>query len=145
MFNNVFKKREKIKTGRWYTRGPLTGILFAAIMLYICSLLLSKEIIPSQLMSECVIASVFIGTSVGGAVAARSKREGVLTAGVLTGLIVLGVIVLATILRPTGKVLSDTMLKMAICTVGGGTFGGAMCLNRSGGKKHKRTAAIRRK
>lgn len=144
MIENAFRKRGA-GLGRWYIRGPFFGLLSIAGLLYICAMLLSHEILPATLMGDCTLASIFAGTAVGGTIAAKLKREGVLVAGLLTGAIILAMIALAVILRPTGKLLSDETLKSGICTIGGGAFGGVLCLQRPGVKKHKRNFSNQRK
>jgi putative membrane protein (TIGR04086 family) len=141
MFDKVFEKRNKHKAMRWYVSGPFWGLIFTAVLLYVCSMLLSREFIPTSLVRECAIMSVFLGSMAGGIIAAKRGGEGVLVKGALTGIIILSIILIIAILRPDGKVLSQDTLKTAICAISGGTCGGVMCLKRSGSKKHKKNTA----
>jgi putative membrane protein (TIGR04086 family) len=136
MIESTAKKRDGVKS-QWFFRGPFAGLLSLAAFLYMFSLLLSRNLMPSSLLSECALLSVFMGGIAGGLTAAKIKREGVLTAGLLTGVIMLAVAVLVAILRPDGKVFSPETLKTAICAISGGTCGGVLCLRRPGSKKHK--------
>ncbi len=144
MIESTAKKKDGGR-GRWFIRGPFLGLLVSAAFLYIFALLLSKSLIPSSLMGECVLVSVFLGSAAGGMTAAKIKREGVLVAGALTGLVMLAVIVLVIILRPDGKVFCADTLKTAICAVGGGTFGGVLCLRRAGSRKYKTKTSKQRR
>jgi putative membrane protein (TIGR04086 family) len=140
MANKAFWEKNKGKTGQWYIIGPFYALFITAALLYICALMLSKEVIPTSVIEECAIISVFLGSAAGGVIAAKKGGEGILVEGSVTGVILFAVILIITILRPDGKVLSDETLKTAVSAIGGATFGGVMCLNRKGNRKHKKHA-----
>lgn len=135
------RKKDGRKAGKWYIRGPVIGMIVAAVLLYIWSVLLSGDLIPSSLLEEGALCAVFIGAALGGVAAAKARREGVLVAGAATGAILFAFILLVIILRPTGQVLCDETLKTGICSLGGGAFGSVLCLQSAGSKKHKRSAS----
>ncbi|NCB52394.1 MAG: TIGR04086 family membrane protein [Clostridia bacterium] len=138
MLKNDRKKRDGSKTGKWYIRGPIGGLVAATVLLYVWSALLSADLIPSSLLEEGALMSLFLGAAIGGVAAAKIKREGVLSAGAATGAEMCAVILLVIMFRPSGQVLSEETLKTAICALGGGAFGGVLCLQKAGNKKHKK-------
>lgn len=129
--------------GHWYIAGPLTGILVGLLALYGGALLLSGDVLPPTVMGETAVAAVFIGAAAGGIAAAKKRGSGVLAAGAATGAICFAVLALAAVLAPEGRLFSDGCLRMLICTLGGGAFGGALCIRR-GGKRPRKRRGIRK-
>lgn len=48
---------------RWYLFGPLTGIVAAVAVCYVCAALLEREVLPASTMEPLTIASLFVGTA----------------------------------------------------------------------------------
>lgn len=141
MNSTAERKKRGQGTSRWYMLSFLAAIGVAAILLYICAVLISKETLPTSLMRDCTVASVFLGCTAGGALAARKGGRGVLFSGGILGTAV-GLLLLAVAaLLPEGKVISIGFLRMLVSALAGGLFGGALCLPRrkkAGMKKSKK-------
>ena len=50
---------------RWYLFGPLTGIVAAVAVCYVCAALLEREVLPASTMEPLTIASLFVGAAAG--------------------------------------------------------------------------------
>lgn len=129
--------------GHWYVSGPLTGLFTGLLALYAAAMLLSGDVLPPAAMEETVIVAVFAGAAVGGIVAAKRRGSGALAAGAATGAVCFAVLALLAVLSPSGHLFSDGCLRMLICTLGGGAFGGALCIRQSG-KRPRRRRGIRK-
>ncbi|MEG1633109.1 MAG: TIGR04086 family membrane protein [Oscillospiraceae bacterium] len=140
MNTNAEKPRRGKSEAESFVLGPAVGAAATLLILLLCAYLLYGNYVPASLMEEYVLISVFLGAAAAGVVVGRRRGRGVLTGGLAAGLLLFALIVLATWLSPEGVVLSQACLKLAICCVGGGLFGGALCLNRKRVKSHKRKA-----
>ena len=125
---------------RWYILGPLTAAVSLSLLLFVCAVLLSREILPFELMEELVIAAVFLAATAGGAAAARGRGGKVMQAGLLSGGVLAAVIVIGTLALPGEGLLSAQCLRHVIAALSGGAFGGALSIKRGGrkGKRRKR-------
>lgn len=106
--------------------GILPGIFVTLLLLFLSSLLVSTEKLPSSLRDELIVASVFAGAAAAGVLAAKRQGRGVLVAGLCAGLGYLLVIMLFSACVPSSGLFGDLFLKTAICSIAGGAFGGAL-------------------
>ncbi len=123
---------------KWYVLGPLTAAVSLPALMYLCAVLLAREVLPYGLMEELVIACVFFASALGGAAAAAGRGGKVLQTGAAIGAAVAGAIVIAALAAPGEGPLNSETLKHVIAALCGGAFGGALSLRRGGGKKRRR-------
>ena len=129
------KRKAKLK---WYIAGPLICAVSLPALLYLCAILLAREVLPFEVMAELVIACVFVSAALGG-MAACSAREGkVMQTGLATGAIFAGILVVITLVVPGEGALNADCLRHVIAAVCGGAFGGALCIKRGGHKPKRR-------
>lgn len=110
--------------------GAFAGIILTILLLYLFALLIEREAIPMALGNEAVLVSAFLGATAGSVFAVRRQGRGVMQTGLITGTSYLIIVLLISALHPNGVVLSAMTLKILICSLTGGAFGGALCLNR---------------
>lgn len=129
------KKRSRLK---WYAFGPALGAVAAAALLYITAVLLERQILPYSLAGDFVIACLFFGSTAGGAAAAKRRGSAPLPSGLIAGSALAAAVVVVSLMAQGEGALSADCLRHVIAAVAGGAFGGALCLNRGGGKRKKR-------
>ncbi len=122
---------------KWYLAGPLVCAVSLPLLLYVCALLLAREILPFGLMEELVIACVFLSGTLGGLAAALSGGEKAFQTGLSVGGILASVIVVLTLAVPGEGALSASCIRHVIAALAGGAFGGVLSVRRSGGKKKR--------
>lgn len=125
------KKRRGTKL-EWYASGPVVGFCVCVVLMLGTSLLVESGTLPSGVLEYLVIACVFLACVVAGMVSAIRRGRGALEAGIASGGILFLVILIATLVAPGGKIMSPMLLKLAIASIAGGAFGGAICAKRSG-------------
>ena len=133
MQTSVERKGKKRSRLRWYVLGPVLGAAASAALLYITAVLLERQILPYSLAGELVIACLFLGSTAGGAGAAKRRGSAPLPSGLTAG----AALVVSLMAQGEGAISADC-LRHVIAAVAGGAFGGALCLNRGGGKRKKR-------
>lgn len=96
------KRRQRLK---WYLFGPVTGLIAIAAIGYACAVLLERQVFPASTLEMLTIASVFLGSTLGGIAAAKRRGASALEAGGLSGavLAILVVLVGAGSLRVRGR------------------------------------------
>ena len=139
MFTENERKKRRGTKLRWYISGPLLGVGVCVVMMLVTALLVESGTLPPGVLEYLVIACVFIATTAAGIASAIRRGRGALETGVAAGGIMLLIILLATLIAPGGKIMSPMFLKLAIASIAGGAFGGALCAKRSGsGQKRSR-------
>lgn len=129
------KKRSRLK---WYAFGPALGAVAAAALLYLTAVLLERQILPYSLAGDFVIACLLFGSTAGGAAAAKRRGSAPLPSGLIAGSALAAAVVVVSLMAQGEGALSADCLRHVIAAVAGGAFGGALCLNRGGGKRKKR-------
>ena len=80
------EKRSKRKTSvRWYLIGPLAAVIALPALLYLCAILLAKEILPFTVMEELVIACVFLTGTISAVAACAGRGGKVMQTGLCMG------------------------------------------------------------
>ena len=125
---------------RWYVAGPVAAAVCLPALLYACALLLARDVLPYSLMEELSIACVFLASAASGAAAAASRGGRVMQTGLLMGGAVASVMVIASLAAPGTEALAAGCARSAVAALGGGAFGGALCIKRG-----KRGASRRRR
>ena len=124
---------------KWYLAGPLVCAVSLPLLLYVCALLLAREILPFGLMEELVIACVFLSGTLGGLAAALSRGEKAFQTGLSVGGILASVIVVLTLAVPGEGALSASCIRHVIAALAGGASAQCQALGR---KKEARQAKI---
>ena len=114
----------------WYIAGPAVSMLCLPVLMYLCALLLAREVLPYELMEELVIACVFVSATAGGAAACAARGGKVMQTGFATGCILAAAIVIITLAVPGEGPLNARCLRHVIAAAAGGTFGGALSIKR---------------
>ena len=127
-------RKQKLK---WYLLGPAACIISLPVLIYICALLVAKEVLPFELLEELVIACVFLSGAFGGLAACAARGGKVMQTGLTVGAVLAGAIVIATLVMPGEGVLNANCLRHVIAAVTGGAFGGALSIKRKRGDKHR--------
>ena len=116
----------------------LMGYLLTMILLYIMAVLIYAGILDEGLAEEMVLGSAFIGATVSAMISAKRWGSGVITSGLVAGAIFCCMAIVTSIGISGGEGMGIMTLKMVICSLAGGAFGGAMCLNTKRNKKSRR-------
>lgn len=138
MQTSVERKGKKRSRLRWYVLGPVLGAVASAVLLYITAVLLERQILPYSVAGELVIACLFLGSTAGGAGAAKRRGSALLPSGLTAGAALAAAVVVVSLMAQGEGAISADCLRHVIAAVAGGAFGGALCLNRGGGKRKKR-------
>lgn len=138
MQTNVERKGKKRSRLRWYVFGPALGAVAAAALLYLTAVLLERQILPYSLSGDFVIACLFLGSTAGGAAAAKRRGSAPLPSGLIAGAAIAAAVVIVSLMAQGEGAVSADCLRHVIASVAGGAFGGALCLNRGAGKRKKR-------
>lgn len=121
--------------------GGLIGLLVLLALCYLCAVLTVRGSIGQGMLGMLTTAIAFVGAAAGAAAAARYSRVRALLTGVVSGLVFLLPLLLLTALLCGGIPFGSMTLRLLLCSVTGGLFGGALCLRR----KPKRTAKRKRR
>ena len=115
--------------------GGAVGTILNLVLLFVFAFLISEGKITESLSETLVTATAFIGAAVGGAVSAKRQGKGVLVSGVCGGIAFMLIILIINALGGSKGAVGPSTLKLAICAITGGGFGGTLC---SGGGRKKR-------
>ena len=129
------KPKSKIS---WYLAGPVVSIVCLPVLMYLCALLLAREVLPYGLMEELVIACVFVSGAAGGAAACAARGGKVMQTGLAVGCILAAAIVVVTLMVPGEGPLNARCLRHVIAAAAGGAFGGAISIKRGNRPKKRR-------
>ena len=138
MQTSVERKGKKSTGLNWYTLGPLLAAVAVAALMYLLAVLLERQILPYALVDELLIACVFLGSTAGGAGAAKRRGSAPLPSGLTAGAALAAAVVVVSLMAQGEGAISADCLRHVIAAVAGGAFGGALCLNRGVGKRKKR-------
>ncbi len=118
--------------------GSIIGLAVTLILMLVFALTISTGLVAQSLQDSLVVFCVVIGAAAGGLYCAGKQGGGVITAGMLSavGYIVLVLAVTMLVARRDGQ--EGVLLKVIIASVAGGTFGGALRLNRKNQKSRLR-------
>ena len=118
----------------------LFGVAVTLVLLLLVSAAMSQNRLPAELNKEYVITAAFTGATVTGAVAVKKQGRGKILTGIYAGIMLTLITKIIAILIPEGAVTGESGIKMAICCIAGGAFGGALGMY----KKNKKRARRRR-
>jgi len=118
--------------------GGAVSLAASLILLLLFALLLDSELLPESIGEELVITAVFIAAVFGGLLAAKRNALSPMPGGICGGVCFLIIILLITALRPDSQVFSVMTIKLLICALSGGAFGGLLAGKRKFSKKRKK-------
>lgn len=98
MQTSVERKGKKRSRLRWYVLGPVLGAVASAVLLYITAVLLERQILPYSLAGELVIACLFLGSTAGGAGAAKRRGSAPLPSGLTAGAALAAAVVVVSLM-----------------------------------------------
>ena len=123
--------------------GGMVGLLVLLALCALCAVLTVRGSIGQEMLGMLTTAIAFVGAAAGAAAAARYSRVRSLLTGVVSGLVFLLPLLLLTTLLCGALPFGSMTLRLPICAVTGGLFGGALCLRRKpkrGGRRKRRMA-----
>ena len=122
--------------------GGLCSLIMMLLLCYLCAVLAVRGSIKQEMLSMLAAAAAFVGATVGAITAARYSKARALITGAVSGVVFLIPLLALLALLCGGIPFSSMTLRLVLCAVAGGVFGGALCLRRKSkrsGKRKKRT------
>jgi putative membrane protein (TIGR04086 family) len=128
-----------------YAVSVLLGIFSAALLLLAAAMLFGTGKLGEESTEEIIIAVNFAAAAVAGIAAAARKSGGeALKSGAVAGMIICVLLLAAGLIVRGGTLPGREAARIAVCSVCGGLFGGALCLKRGNKKLHKKRNQKRR-
>ncbi|MGI6013817.1 MAG: TIGR04086 family membrane protein [Oscillospiraceae bacterium] len=123
--------------------GGFLGLLVTLLLCYLCAVLAVRGSVKQELLGVLAAGAAFLGATVGAVTGAKYSKVRVLITGAASGVIFL-IPLLALVALLCGELpFGSVTLRLVICAVAGGVFGGVLCLKRKTkrqGKRKKRTS-----
>ena len=141
---NAAQTKTKNTAARRYLMSLLIGLCITAAMLAGVSMLFSAGKIGYDSAGEAVIVVNFVGATLTGIMAVDRKGGGAMKAGLISGGAYMIILLLLGLIFCKGSVSGSEAVRIIICSVCGGAFGGALCLKRGNKKLHKKIRQIKR-
>ena len=132
------------KRGEWrsvFTRagiGGAAGVIVTLLLMLGVSALIAGGKIPMAYGGRCVVVCTLLGAALAAFVTAARRGRGVLTVGLLCGVAYVAVLVVLSLFSGGTQLFGTSFLKIAISAIGGGAFGGALCLRKKSRSKSRR-------
>lgn len=123
--------------------GGLCSLILMMLLCYLCAVMAVRGSIKQEMLSTLATAAAFVGATVGAITAAKYSKARVLITGVVSGVVFLIPLLALLALLCGGVPFSSMTLRLVICAIAGGVFGGVLCLRRRAkrsGKRKKRTS-----
>ena len=127
---------------KWYLLGPLTAAVSLPALMYLCAVLLAREILPFSLVEELTIACVFLSGTLSALAACAGRGGRAAQTGLAMGAVLAAAIVVITLAAPGEGPLSAHTLRCSVAAIAGGFFGGVLGMKR---KNPRRRAGTRRR
>lgn len=115
--------------------GAFTGYILTMALLYVLALLICAGTLEEALADELVLCAAFLGATAAAVISAKRRGRGVMTTGLAAGAFFCLMAMVTSFGVSGGTGTGIMVLKLMICSVAGGAFGGALCLNT---KRNKR-------
>ncbi len=97
-----------------------------------------STVLSGRMSDELVLGAAFLGSTAAAIMSARRMGRGVMTMGLVTGVMFCLMTVVTSFAVSGGTGTGIMTLKLVICSLAGGAFGGAICLNNGRNKYKKR-------
>ena len=118
--------------------GAFIGLLAELLIIYGAASLITGDIVPMSGSVNLIILGAFAGASLSGYIGSRGQGSEMLGLGALSGLIFLLMSVLLGALFARDISLGLVVIKLGICSVMGGLFGGAISARPKKRRRSKR-------
>ena len=130
MTQEVERRTKRKPPVKWYLLGPLTAAVSLPALMYLCAVLLAREILPFSLVEELTIACVFLSGTLSALAACAGRGGRAAQTGLAMGAVLAAAIVVITLAAPGEGPLNAGTLRLIIAAAAGGAFGGALCVRR---------------
>lgn len=130
--------KEKIKAAGGIPFAMLLGLVITALMLLGAALLFSSGKISYSTAPEIIIGVNFAGAAIAGALAAGQRGREAVATGLIAGAIFMVLLLLLGLIFAGGRLSGSEAIRIAICSLCGGLFGGVLCIRRGNKKLHKK-------
>lgn len=123
--------------------GGIVGLLVLLALCYLCAMLTVRGSVKQGMLGTLTTGIAFVGATAGAVTAARYSRVRALITGVISGLVFLLPLLVITAVLCGGVPFGSMTLRLILCALTGGLFGGALCLRRKpkrAAKRKRRTA-----
>ncbi len=114
-----------------FKKAVVAGLLGNAVsiaLLYGCAVMLWYGKLPETLLAEYVLGATFGGAIVSGKSFSKGDKSAVM--GAVGGLIYFLILTLIAIYRTQGDTFDTEYLKLFICSIAGGAFGGLLLIGK---------------
>ena len=118
--------------------GGFLGWVVMLLLCYLCAALVVRGSVEQKMLGLLVTGAAFFGATVGAITGAKYSKVRVLVTGVVSGMVFL-LLLLVLVTSLCGEFPFGSMtLRLVICALTGGMFGGALCLRRKTKRQGKR-------
>lgn len=118
--------------------GGAVGMVVLLMLCYLCAFLTVQGSIGQNLLDTLTTAIAFLGAAAGAVTAARYSRVRMLVSGIGGGLVFLLPLMVLTAVFCGGIPFGSVTMRLILCSLTGGLFGGALCLRRKPKRKSGR-------
>lgn len=114
------------------------SLISSLAILYLSAYLFHMDILPFELMETLVIASLFLGTSIGQIIMLKKCETGVLKTAILSATIEVLIILLATLAVDSSDIFGGIFIKICLSIYSGAVFASAFTLRPKKNKRFKK-------
>jgi len=131
------KAKKPVKSSRNEKEAPLlrtavecgaAGLLVTLLLLLAVSAGMVSGAVAQGMADEFIVFCVLIGSVVGGALCAKRRDGGVITAGLCASAVYLAVILAGSMFTVSGVGETTLLIKVIVASLVGGVSGGMICL-----------------
>ena len=130
--------KEKIKVAGGIPFAMLLGLIITVLMLLGAALLFSTGKISYSTAPEIITGINFAGAAITGALAAGLRGKEAVATGLIVGTTFMVLLLLVGLAFGGGRLSGSEAIRIAICSLCGGLFGGVLCIRRGNKKLHKK-------
>lgn len=136
---------ERIKKGKagGFVSAVAIGLAVTAALMLGASMLLSSGKIGVSAANEIVTGINFIGAAAAGVIASSKKGRGAIPIGLGVGAVYMAVLMLAGVAFSKGSLAGAEAVRIAVCSLCGGLFGGVLGMASGNKKLHKKHGSKR--
>ena len=119
-------------------KAAAVGLVFLLLLLLLEAIAVTQGKLTIEMSARIGLGAVVLSSVLSGTVLAKSVGQRALPMGALGGFSVALILMAASLLWPEGEASALLMVKLVICAVAGGAFGGALLIRPKRSKKRKR-------
>lgn len=136
MGKTEFGETRRIVTGSLL--GGLCSLIVMLLLCYLCAVLTVRGSIRQEMLHMLAAGAAFVGATIGAVTAAKYSQSRALITGTVSGVVFLVPMFAMLALLCGGMPFGMMTLRLVICAVTGGVFGGVLCLRRRSKRPAKR-------